>query len=61
MNIVYFFFPSLGFIPLGFISKVLIRHIRNGGHSRKSIVNKRFIPMVNDHIHEPNNLLNMNE
>ena len=38
-----------------------MRHIRNGGHSRESVVNKIFIHMVNDHIYEPNNLLNMNE
>ena len=28
---------------------------------RGSVVNKGFIHVVNDHIHEPNNLLNRNE
>ena len=38
-----------------------MRHILNGGHSRGSVVNKGFIHVVNDHIHEPNDLLNRNE
>ena len=44
-------FPSLGFIPLGFTIKVLIRHILDGDHSRGSVVNEGFLHLVNDHIH----------
>ena len=36
-------------------------HILDSGHSRGSIVNKGFVHVVNDHIHEPNNLMNRNE
>ena len=38
-----------------------MRLIHNDGHSRGNVVNKRIIHVVNDHIHEPNNPLNMNE
>ena len=60
MNIVIFF-PSLGFMPVGFTNKVLMRHLLNGSYSRGSVVNKGFIHVVNDHIHETNNQLNENE
>ena len=50
MNIVLFF-PSLGFIPLGFTSKLLMRHIHNDDNSRGTIVNEQFhLHVVNDHI-----------
>ena len=50
MNIVLFF-PSLGFISLGFTSKVLTRHIHDDDHSRGSIVNEQFhLHVVNNHI-----------
>ena len=44
-------FPSLGFIPLGFTSKLLMRHIHDDDHSRGSVVNEQFyLHVLNDHI-----------
>ena len=37
------FFPHKVFIPLGFTSKVLMRHIRKNGNSRGSVINERFL------------------
>ena len=38
-----------------------MRHIFYDGHSRWSVVNEGFVHVMNDHIHEPNNLMDKNE
>ena len=51
MRILYIF--SLArFYPIGFTSKVVMRHILNSDHSRGSVVNEESLcNVVNDHIH----------
>ena len=34
---------------MGFTSKILIRHILNGGNSMGSVISETFICVVNDH------------
>ena len=53
----------LGFIPLDFISKILMRHILDGDYSRESVINEEVnegfhLYVVNDHIEAHWNIVN---